>query len=109
MYNQSSNIDVVYIVAGFLSLILIITFFVMAFRLKKIMEYLSKMAGIALLKTKRENIIELWCPDCQNKHFYFTDDSHPIKCACGNDITEHLDKKIAELNSKRQTDKTDTK
>jgi ribosomal protein S27E len=93
MYNNSPSINLATVLAGIVSLILIITFFVMAFRLRKIMEYQSKIAGITRAKAKKEGILEVWCPECSKISYLYSDNPQPIKCPCGKDITEEFNKK----------------
>jgi ribosomal protein S27E len=86
MYNQSSSPDLISILTGILSLIMVITFFVMAFRLKKIMEYLKPMSGIALGEAVKKGMIEVTCGSCERLN-YILDDQRPVYCTkCGKEL-----------------------
>jgi phage FluMu protein Com len=92
MNNYSSTPGLITILAGILSLIVIITFFVIAFRIKRIMKYLEPINRIMLSKAKKEGLIEIVCPSCDRLN-YVPVDERPAYCTkCGNNLTKHLEK-----------------
>jgi phage FluMu protein Com len=102
MYNHSLSPDLITILAGILSVILIITFFVIAFRIKKIMKYLEISNRIILSKAKKEGLLEITCPSCDRLN-YIPGDERPAFCIkCGLKLTDSIEKLQAS-----QTDKTD--
>jgi hypothetical protein len=102
MYHNSPPIDYVAIIGGILSLIVLITFFVMAFRLKKIMEYLRSANGIIRARATKEGMFQISCTYCDTKND-IVNDYRPVYCwSCGKDLTITIEKEQAS-----QTDKTD--
>jgi hypothetical protein len=89
MYNTSSNIDLYYVIAGILSAILIITFFIMALRLRKIMESVGIMSAIARAVSRKEGILEIECPNCERINFIFDKDK-PVCRKCSQDLTKQI-------------------
>jgi phage FluMu protein Com len=105
MYNETT-INFSAIIGGILSLLLIITFFVIAARLKKIMQSTILTAKIlradAIIKGTVKSVI---CPDCKTVNNVFDDDPRPVHCK-KNNCYRNLSTTFPELDN-RQTDKTD--
>jgi len=92
MFNHSLSSDLVTILAGILSIILIITFFVIAFRIKRIMKYLEPINRIILSKAKKEGLIEIVCPSCDRLNYIPVDERPAFCIKCGNNLTKDLEK-----------------
>jgi Zn finger protein HypA/HybF involved in hydrogenase expression len=58
-------IDNVTLLAGIISIIIIITFFVMAYRLKRIMDAIEGLAELEFKKTENRKTIK--CEKCENE------------------------------------------
>jgi hypothetical protein len=102
MYHNSPPVDYVAIIGGILSLIVLITFFVMAFRLKKIIQYLRSTNGIIRARATKEGMFQVKCTYCDAMND-IVNDYRPVLCwSCGKDL-----KKTIELEQASQTDKTD--
>ncbi len=80
MYNQTSS-DFITILAGILSIILIITFFVIAFRLKKIMEYSAYVKKYTNKQASKSGIIyHVICQNCNKPNEVWQGEPVPFHC-----------------------------
>jgi hypothetical protein len=93
MYHNSPPTDYVAIIGGIISLIVIITFFVMASRLKSIMEstgYLQKYVRKQALSKEYVRVVK--CPTCSDPFELWDNEPDPEFCSS---CRERMKPKIA--------------
>lgn len=106
MYHDP-QINLITIISGITSLILIITFFVMGYRLKMMKRYLMALSEIEIARSKNAGMLEVRCPVCEKLN-YVLEPTAPLHCLnCKEDISKMLAKILESKSQSRQTAKTD--
>lgn len=95
MYHSNPTIDITAIITGVIGLLTIITFFVMAFRLKNTMQATASLNKIFRARAIKEGLITIKeCPQCHTHNDIFEMDSRPIICS---KCDENLSKAFPDL------------